>query len=178
LKKELDRDEALIALTADMHRQRRSRKPVHEWKLPTLNKARKTEVDYNCVVNVMRTDVITVQENDLLELVAKIMEWRHIRHIPVEDTKGKILGVITKKHIDSYFANNKRKKLATAGEIMQKQVVTIEPETDMKFALLLMIEQKVSCLPVVSGEQLVGILTDTDAEMVWKKLKDRNNAAG
>jgi CBS domain-containing protein len=178
LKKELDRDEALIALTADMHRQRKSRKPVHEWKLPTLTKARKTEVDYNYVVNVMRTDVITVLENDLVELVAKIMEWRNIRHIPVEDTRGKILGVITKKHIDSYFAKRGRKKLATAGDIMQRQIVTIEPETDVKFAMLLMIEHKVSCLPVVSGDQLVGIITDTDAELLWKKLKDRNNAAG
>lgn len=174
LKKEMERDEALIALTADMHRQCRSRRPVHQWRLPALMKARKTEVDYSCVVNVMRTDIITVQESDLIDLVAKIMEWRQIRHIPVENQKGKILGVITKKHIDSHFQKPNRKKLATAAEVMQRRVVTIEPETDVKFALLLMMEHKVSCLPVVSGEQLVGIITDTDAHEVWEKLKKRN----
>jgi CBS domain-containing protein len=176
LKKEMDRDDALIALTADMHRQRKSRKPVHQWRLPALTKAKNMEVDYNYVVNVMRTDIITVQENDLIDLVAKIMEWRNIRHIPVENQKGKILGVLTRKHIDAYFQNPKRKKLATAGEVMQRQVITIEPETDVKFALLLMIEHKVSCLPVVSGDQLVGIITDTDAHEVWEKLKKRNAA--
>ena len=43
----------------------------------------------------MTTDRFTVQKEDSLEMVAEIMDWRKIRCIPVEDSKGKLVGLIT-----------------------------------------------------------------------------------
>ncbi len=173
LKKALGRDEALIALTAAMHQRRLTKKPVHEWSDADVNKAKKVDIQYEYVLNVMKTDIFTVQDSDLVELVSKIMEWRNVNHIPVESAQGNLLGIITRKHIERHFEGSKKKALTTAGEIMQKNIITIAPETDIKYALLLMIDHKISCLPIVSNEQLVGLITDKDAKVLWDKLKSK-----
>ena len=59
---------------------------------------------------------------------------------------------------------------------MNKNPITIGPNDDIKYAILLMIDKKVSCLPVVEKNELVGILTDKDAKSVWDKMKSRSNA--
>lgn len=174
LKKVYGRDEAMVKLTAAMHKQRLSKKPVHEWKLPDVRAVGKVQIQYDCVLNVMTTDIISVQETDLVDLVAKIMEWRDIRHIPVESARGELHGIITHKHIEKYYEDPKRKKMATAADIMQTNITTIEPDTDVKYAMLLMIDKKISSLPVVSDGQLVGLLTDKDTRDLWDKLKNNS----
>lgn len=172
LKKVYGRDEAMVKLTAAMHKQRLSKKPVHEWKLPNVKAAGKVQIQYDCVLNVMTTDIITVQETDLVDLVAKIMEWRNIRHIPVESSRGELHGIITHKHIEKYYEDPKRRKMAVAADIMQTNITTIDPDTDVKYAMLLMIDKKISSLPVVSDGQLVGLITDKDTRDLWDKLKN------
>lgn len=131
------------------------------------------DMQYDCVRNVMTTDIISVQETDLVDLVASIMEWRNIRHIPVESARGELKGIITRKHIEQYNADPNRKKMAVAADIMQTKITSVEPETDVKYAMLLMIDEKISSLPVVSNGQLVGLLTDSDTVDLWDKLKNR-----
>lgn len=175
LKKAFGRDEAMVKLTASMHKQRLSKKPVHSWKLADVKSAGKVKMPYDCVLNVMTTDIITVQESDLVDLVARIMEWKSIRHIPVENTRGELKGIITKRHIDHYYSDPSRKKMAVASDIMQTNIVSVSPESDVKYAMLLMIDEKISSLPVVSDGQLVGLLTDTDTTDLWDKLKSNNH---
>ncbi len=173
LKKEFGRDEAMVKLTAAMHKQRLTKKPVHTWKTADAAALRKIDMQYDCVLNVMTTDIISVQETDLVDLVASIMEWRNIRHIPVESARGELKGIITRKHIEQYNADPNRKKMAVAADIMQTKITSVEPETDVKYAMLLMIDEKISSLPVVSNGQLVGLLTDSDTVDLWDKLKNR-----
>jgi CBS domain-containing protein len=45
---------------------------------------------------------------------------------------------------------------------MSKPAVTVLPETSVKEAAQRMIEKKIGCLPVVEGEALVGLVTETD----------------
>jgi CBS domain-containing protein len=175
LKKAFGRDEAMVKLTASMHKQRLSKKPVHSWKLADVKSAGKVKMPYDCVLNVMTTDIITVQESDLVDLVARIMEWKNIRHIPVENTRGELKGIITKRHIDHYYSDPSRKKMAVASDIMQTNIVSVAPDSDVKYAMLLMIDEKISSLPVVSDGQLVGLLTDTDTTDLWDKLKSNNH---
>lgn len=176
LKKELARDEAAIALTVIMHKRRLTGSPVHEWQTASLKEASKIDLHYEIVSNVMTTDLITVNENDLAYLVLKIMEWRNIRHLPVEDSKGTLKGIVTKKRLDHYLSDPRKKDFATAGDVMEKDPITIGPNDDIKYAMLLMLDKKVSSLPVVEHGELIGLITDKDTRDVWKKMKKKTNA--
>ncbi|MBD80089.1 MAG: signal transduction protein [Crocinitomicaceae bacterium] len=171
LNKQLGREDAMIALTHALHTRRLSKKPVHTWKLASAKEVKKIKISHENVSNIMKTNLFTVKEDDLVELVEKIMEWRSIRHVPVEDNHGKLLGLITKKTIEKQKNNGKYKKLCCAGEIMVTDLVTIKPEMDIKMAMLKMIDKKVGCLPVVDNGELVGILTEVDMKIMWEKLE-------
>lgn len=176
LRKNLSREESVVALTAIMYNRASSNKPVHEWEDARLEEIEKLEIQYDIVSNIMSTDLVTVNENDIAELVLKIMEWRHINHLPVEDMSGTLKGIITKKRLVHYLNSSEYDPLATASDVMNKNPVTISPNDDIKYAMLLMIEKKVSCLPVVEKNELVGIITDKDAKRIWDKMKSRSNA--
>lgn len=171
LKKELGREEAAVALTALMDKRRKTDKPSCEWELGSADELAGLDIRYDVVGNVMSTDLITVQENDLAELVLKIMEWRDIRHLPVESSKGELKGIITKKLLIDYFSDQKNDPLSVAADVMERNLVVTGPDKDIKYAMLLMAEEKVSCLPVVENNRLVGILTDKDTGEIWEKMK-------
>ena len=43
----------------------------------------------------MSTELFTVRPDDLVEMVARVMEWRDVRHVPVEDEEGRLVGIVT-----------------------------------------------------------------------------------
>ena len=43
----------------------------------------------------MTTDVFSVRPEDVVDLAASLMDWRHIRHVPVEDGEGKLVGLVS-----------------------------------------------------------------------------------
>ena len=171
LRKNHSRDEATVMLTALMHKRRQGGTPVHEWEEVSEAETGHLQIQYDVVSNVMSTDLVTVMEDDLLDLVLKVMDWRGIHHLPVEDAAGKLKGLVTKNQLNRYLQKGGAKPLAVAKDIMTTELVTIRPGDDIKFALLLMVDKGISSLPVVEGGHLVGILTDNDARHLWKKMK-------
>lgn len=176
LRETLGREESTVALTAIMHFRKLTGKPVHEWGVAKTSEAEQLEMQYDIVSNIMSTNLITVTENDIAELVLKVMEWRHIRHLPVEDSQGKLKGIITKKRLVRYLNNPEKDGLATAADVMDANPVTIGPNEDIKYAMLLMIDKEVSCLPVVEKDELIGIITDKDAQDIWNKMNKHADA--
>lgn len=176
LKMNRDREEATVALTKIMHNRRLTDKPVHEWAIAEDEEGQELEMQYDLVSNIMTSDLVTVTENDIAELVLKIMDWRKIRHLPVEDSRGKLKGIITKNRLVHYLNNPDKDGLATAADVMDRDPVTIGPNDDIKYAMLLMIDKEVSCLPVVENGVLIGIITDKDTEDIWKKMNKHTDA--
>lgn len=176
LKKNLGREESTVALTAIIDQRRRSNKPVHEWEPAQQEEAESFEMQYDIVSNIMTTDLVTVSENDIAELLLKIMDWRDIRHLPVEDSRGKLKGIITKNRLVDYFEDPGSDKLAVAADVMSDDPVTIGPNDDIKYAMLLMLDKGVSCLPVVEKNELIGIITNKDTKEVWDKIKKNSDA--
>lgn len=176
LRENLGREESTVALTAIMHYRKLTGKPVHEWGVAKTEEAEKLEMQYDIVSNIMATDLVTVTENDIAELVLKVMEWRHIRHLPVEDNQGKLKGIITKNRLVRYLNNPEKDSLATAADVMDTNPITIGPNDDIKYAMLLMIDKGVSCLPVVEKDELIGIITDKDTQDIWNKMNKHANA--
>src|SRR6056297_1286742 len=176
LKETLGREEASVALTAILDKRRRSGTTVDEWEPVSLNEIESVHIQYDIVSNVMSTDLITVTEDYIVELVLKIMEWRNIRHLPVEGKHGELKGVITKKRLDRYLTDDKSNKQLTAADVMDRNPTTIKPDEDIKYAMLLMLDEGISCLPVIEQGKLIGIITDKDTQSIWSKIKKNSNA--
>lgn len=171
LRKRFTRDEATVALTYLLHKRRLDLKPIHEWDFPAEEELEKLSIHYDWVSAVMTTDLITVQETDLIELVDKIMDWGHVRHVPVEDAQGRLKGLLTKNQVEQFLASGDNTGMVAVGEIMKTDLVTVSPDTDIRHAMLKMIDKGISCVPVVDGEELIGLLTDHDMKEIWGKIE-------
>lgn len=170
LREGCSREETVVALTALLDKRRRGGRPVHEWEPADASELDELEFQYDVVGNVMSTDLVTVSDGDLAVLVRRVMEWRGIHHILVEDLRGELQGLITRKHLDRMLARPDFDPLAVAADVMVSDPVTITPDADIKFAMLLMVDKAVSCLPVVEGKQLIGIITSHDTQEIWRKM--------
>ncbi|MEO0874806.1 MAG: CBS domain-containing protein, partial [Bacteroidota bacterium] len=176
LKKEVQRDEAASILTACILKQQDEGKPVHTWEMPKPSDLKDYRPATLTVQEFMETDLFTVHEDDLIEMVAQMMDWRKIRHMPVENTKGKLIGLITGRMILRYYTNGKtvKGKEATAvRDIMIKDPFTIHPDANIVQAMHVMRENKIGSLPVVKDDELIGIITEMDFVRVSGRLLER-----
>ncbi len=171
LKKKLGRDEAMVTLTSAIHKRRVTGQPIHTWPDVSLTEKDLLNIKYDVVSTIMTTDLITAQAYDPVELVITIMEWRNIRHIPVEDGHGNITGILTRKRIANYLSSGQSDAYATAQDIMIRDPVCIDPSCSISEAMHIMLDRNISCLPVIHNGQLIGLLTDTDMYVVHEKLK-------
>jgi CBS domain-containing protein len=101
----------------------------------------------------------------LVDLAASVMDWRHIRHVPVEDEEGRLVGLITHRALLRLVSRGTQMQNThplTVREIMKTDPVTVLSTTPTLKALELMRRNKVGCLPVVDDGRLVGIVTSYD----------------
>lgn len=176
LKKEVQRDEALSILTASILRQQDEGKPVHTWEMPNKNELKEYRPSTLTVEEFMETDLFTVHEDDLIEMVAHMMDWRKIRHMPVENTKGDLIGLITGRMMLRYFANGKTvngKEVLAVRDVMIANPITIGPDANIVQAMHLMRDRKIGCLPVVKDKELIGIITEMDFVRISGRLLER-----
>ena len=159
-------------LTAAIKENQVSGIPVHEWKLAAIPSTSDWIDNYKFVEQFMVTDLFTVRPDDVLDLAATLMESRHVRHVPVEDDSGTLVGLISHRDLIKLYAHrgsNSFKDL-TVRDLMRTDPVTVVAETPTLDALNLMREKKVGALPVVSGTKLVGLITEHDFFTVSTKL--------
>ena len=137
--------------------------------------------------DIMTTDVLTVSLNTSVKKLAKFFIDYDISGAPVVDEHEKIIGIVTesdlifqkkKLHLPTvltlfegvFFLENTKntekelKKIigSTVEDIYSKDVITLEEETEVEEIATIMIEKKVHVLPVLKGEELVGIVGKAD----------------
>lgn len=178
LKEETTVDEALTTLTSSMIKNQRAGLPVHEWDLPSLEDLQSYEPSKLVVSEFMQTDLFTVQKEDVIELVAEMMDWRKIRYTPVEDRAGNLVGLVSGRLLLRYYV---RKQSAgdhpeSVEDIMIKDPITIGPNVTLIEALNVMRQNQIGCLPVVDRKQLVGVITESDFLRISSRLLERLNA--
>lgn len=157
------RDEALTVLTSAIHENQRKEVPGHQWRLPNSEDLLNYRPSALLVEEFMRTDLFTVEENDIIEFASDLMKWRNIRHIPVEGKDGQLVGLITSRHVIEYHvSDDTNKSTLTVGDIMTKEPITIGPMETIKKALQVMQEKDIGCLPVTHLGELAGIITKED----------------
>jgi CBS domain-containing protein len=169
-------DERYRALTGAMVKNQGKSIPVSAWKNAALEDAAGARESYRTVGQVMTTDLFTVHPEDVVDLAASLMDWEHIRYVPVEDNDGHLVGLVSHRALLRMLARgisgNGAAPVAVR-EIMKTHPVTVTPDTSCMNAIDTMREHKVGCLPVVRGGKLVGIVTEHDFMTAAAGLLDR-----
>jgi len=166
MKEEGNRSECLSALVAATLSRQRTGKPVHTWDPAALWEAGESRRYYARVGQLMTTDLFTVNQDELVDVVACVMNWHHIRHVPVEDDDHLVVGLVTYRSLLRLLADNlssEKQEPVPVSQIMHRKVITAHPETPTLEAIRTMKQHKISCLPVVDQRgRLVGIVSERD----------------
>lgn len=139
--------------------------PLFKWedfnsKIHSISTAKTT------VEDLMTKDIFSVRENDSFELVKHILKWNNIHHLPVENTKGDLVGLITDGMIER-FESDSLEKSHFAKDIMMKNLVSISATTSLDEAKGIMDDRELSGVPVVYKNKLVGMITQNDMAKIY-----------
>ena len=133
------------------------------------------------VRDIMTRNPITIEPDTPVGTAIAGMVERKIRHLPVVDEQGAVIGIITDRDLRSlamgpeaepYLSAAARRRLRGIGatlenlrvrDVMTSNPITTRPDVALSQAAALMLEQHVGSLPVIDNDKLVGIITDRDA---------------
>ena len=124
------------------------------------------------VRDIMTEPVVVIGLTDNLKVADDIMRWKHVRHLPVVDDAGRLVGLITHRDllracVSSIAGISEREQQSLlrgipVREIMRADMYTVEPDANLRQAAQMMLDHKIGCVLVVEGDKLVGILTEAD----------------
>ncbi len=152
------------ALTAALIEGQQSNLPGHEWPLATCDEQVSRRESYRTVDQFMSRKLFTVRADDLVNLAACLMDWEHIKHVPVEDESGRLVGLLTYRCLLRLFTQGKQllDDDLYVSELMERDPPVVTPSTRTMDAMRLMRSEQASALPVVDEGKLVGIITERD----------------
>lgn len=173
----------LRVLTETMKKNQQSGDPIHLWKLAEMCEEDEWMDNFKTIGQFMATDLFTVRPGDVIDLAASLMQWKHIRHVPVEDDEGQLVGIISHRDLMRLLSTSLSKqndKPILVRDIMKKNPVAAPPEMPTLEAINLMREHNIGCLPIVKDGKLMGIITAYDflavsEKLFREKLKERMN---
>ena len=124
------------------------------------------------VQDLMTERVLSIQADEDLEKLNELMGEIQVRHIPVVDDEGDLIGIVSQRDLlrsaldtIGILPQAQQKDLlsnTTVREIMVADPETVEAGQNIDEAGQIMLDNKLGCLPVVEGYKLVGILTEAD----------------
>jgi len=123
--------------------------------------------------DIMSAPVITFFAEQTLPLAEDVMHFKHLRHLPVIDDTGRLVGLVSHRdllraHISSLAGLTPEQRRARQDEVrvdqvMTRDVWTVHPDTDASVVGRTLLDHRFGCLPVVDKqERLVGIITERD----------------
>ena len=122
------------------------------------------------ISKIMKTDIISVNKTQTLKDVAEIMKDKHIRHVPVLSGR-KIIGMLSKVDLqkisfintmDGEDLNSVMYDALTIEHVMTKTISTVQISDTIYEVGLILSESEFHAVPILDGENLVGIVTSTD----------------
>ncbi len=119
----------------------------------------------------MKRKPVSISADDTLRIVHEIMELGHVRHLPVVQ-RGRLVGVVSQRDLFHASLSNvigiphDEQELFLEGvkisDVMSQPPISISPDVSVREAAAMMAEHKFGCLPVCEGDELLGIVTETD----------------
>lgn len=124
------------------------------------------------VRETMTANPIVVHPDTSFGDAMELLRAKRIRRLPVVDDKGVLVGIVVEKDLlkaapspattlSVYEIPYLLSKLKIK-DLMIKRVITVEEDWPLEEAARVMVEHKIGCLPIVRGNQVVGIITETD----------------
>lgn len=124
------------------------------------------------VSDVMQKNPITVNASESLDTATGLLSDHDFRHLPVVNRDGDIVGIVSDRDLLNTILRIPPAKILDSIEnpwhttkvstVMSKTPETVTPDTSLLEAGSILLENKISCLPVVEGNHLVGIITSSD----------------
>lgn len=123
---------------------------------------------------------VTVQADTPITEALRMLREKNVRRMPVLDAEGGLVGIVSEKDL-LYASPSPATSLSIyelhymlshlpVSEVMTKDVITVSPETPIEEAARIMSDHKIGGLPVVEGERLAGIITETDVFAVLLEM--------
>jgi acetoin utilization protein AcuB len=124
---------------------------------------------------------ITVPPDMPVAEALQMMRENNVRRFPVIDAqKNQLVGIVTEKEL-LYASPSPVTSLSiheihylmskiTVDEVMTTELITVDEDTAIEEAALLMVDNRIGALPVMRGQQLVGIITETDVFKTFVEL--------
>lgn len=132
------------------------------------------------VRDVMTRSPITIDPDAPVATAVAVMRERDVRHLPVADGAGRVLGVVSDRDLRSavfapalaeFLSASSQRRFAALNatleelrvrDVMTWDVITVRPEGPVAEAAAIMFERRIGCLPVLQAGRLVGIVTERD----------------
>ncbi len=128
----------------------------------------------------MTRNPVTIEETASIDDGLHLMRERKVRRLPVLDASGKMVGIVSDKDLlhaapspaTSLSVHELHYLLAklTIKQVMSSPVISVSSDTPLEEAARVMADNKIGGLPVLDGEQLVGIITETDVFKILAEL--------
>lgn len=129
------------------------------------------------VADWMSPDPTTVSATASAEAAAALLRYYHVRHLPVIDGDGQLIGMISDRDLVTGVVGNRSRVSpshdddVTVSEVMSQPVVTADPDDELDSAMRRMLTARVSALAVLDrSRRLVGVLTTTDGLLALLQL--------
>lgn len=125
------------------------------------------------VSEIMSKDIVVVGVDESLDVAYRLLEENNFRHLPVVNSDGDLVGVVSDKDLLRMFVgelnlvNEGEDRGQNYRERSVREAMSAEPETvyeddSVSQASSALLENKFDCLPVLRSQKLVGILTTAD----------------
>jgi CBS domain-containing protein len=165
-------DQRLRCIVNSMVEQQASGEPISKWDLAAYCAEQDWRESYRRVGQFMTQDLFTVRPDDIVDFAATLMDWRHVRHVPVENSEGQLVGLVSHRALLRLLAQGRvgGDIKVTVDEIMNREPITVNPDTPTVEAIRIMRDKRLACLPVTRDGKLVGIVTEHDLIIVASRL--------
>ncbi|MBP1464863.1 CBS domain-containing protein [Candidatus Chloroploca sp. M-50] len=124
----------------------------------------------------MSAHPVTIEPESSALSALGIMQYHHLRHLPVVDPTGRLVGILAERDLLLAASRHLHAGMEVS-EVMSRDVVVVHPETPLAEAALLMANHHFGSLPVTDAEHtIVGILTESDIFRAFADLDARVKA--
>ena len=106
---------------------------------------------------------ITCRPEDTVQSAATLMSTNRIGAMPVRDTDGTVVGMISERDIVGAFSAHSAKTIdLLVDDLMTKSVITCKSDTSIRDAMQTMSTNRIRHLPVFEGDEFIGVISIGD----------------
>lgn len=132
------------------------------------------------VEEIMNTTVFSLQPSSTIKEAVQLLKKERIRHLPITNAANEVVGLVTERDIKNALPSSLHK--ISDGDIynqpleniMKKNIIVGHPLDFVEEIAIIFYEQRIGCLPIISGGKLVGIVTGTDLLYNYIELTGAN----